>query len=107
MSSLLKKSDFEFKKYHSINTEEERNIILTLINLRNVLEKSFKTRTVNEICEYVYKLTSTFNAFYSNHEVLSESSEKIKESYLTLINIILNTNKYLLDILAIKVPEAI
>lgn len=107
MSSLLKKADFEFKNYNSINTEEERNIILTIINLRSVLEKSFKTRTVNEICEYVYKLTSNFNAFYSNHEVLTESDEKVKESYLTLINLILKTNKYILDILAIKVPEAI
>lgn len=107
MSSLLKKANLNYQKYNMINTEEERNIILNLINLRSVLEKSFKTRTVNEICEYVYKLTSSFNAFYSNHEVLTESDESIKESYLTLISIILKTNKYLLDILAIKVPDAI
>ncbi len=107
MSSLLKKSDIEYKKYNVINTEEERNIILTLINLRSVIEKSFKTRTVNEICEYVYKLTSLFNAFYSNHEVLTEKDNVIKESYLSLISLVLKTNKYLLDILAIKVPDKI
>lgn len=107
MSSLLKKANTEYKNYSVINTEEERNIILTLINLKSVIEKSFKTRTVNEIVEYVYKLTSLFNAFYSNHEVLTETNNEIKESYLTLIDLILKTNKYLLDILAIKVPEKI
>ena len=107
MSSLLKKADIEYHNYNQINTEEERNIILTLINLRKVLEKSFKTRTINEICEYIYKLTSLFNAFYSNHEVLSEKDNHIKESYLTLISLIYETNKYLLDILAIKLPDKI
>ena len=107
MSSLLKKSDIEYKTYNVINTPEERNIILHLINLRNTLEKSFKTRTVNELCEYVYNLTSYFNAFYSNHEVLTEKDLTIKESYLTLINLILKTNKYLLNILAIDVPDKI
>ena len=107
MSSLLKKANIKYHNYHLINTEEERNIILALINLRSIIEKSFKTRTINEICEYIYKLTSLFNTFYSNHEVLSEQNEKVKESYLTLINLIYKTNKYLLDILAIKVPDKI
>lgn len=107
MSSLLKKADISYNKYNIISTKEERDIILTLINLKDVIEKSFKTRTVNEICEYLYKLTSSFNAFYSNHEVMSEKDFNIKESYLSLIKVVLNTNKYLLNILAIDVPEQI
>lgn len=107
MSSLLKKSDINYQKYNLINTPEERSIILNIINLKDVLEKSFKTRTVNDICEYLYKLTSSFNAFYSNHEVLSEKDSMVKESYLSLIKLIYETNKYLLDILAIDIPESI
>lgn len=107
MSSLLKKADISYNKYIKISTKEERDIILNLINLRDVLEKSFKTRTVNEICEYLYRLTSSFNAFYSNHEVMSEKELDIKESYLSLINVVLDTNKYLLNILAIDVPNQI
>ena len=107
MSSLLKKADIDYQNYLKISTKEERNIILNIINLSNVIEKSFKTRTVNEICEYLYKLTSSFNAFYSNHEVLTEKDESIKQSYLALIKIVYDTNKYLLNILAIDVPEEI
>lgn len=108
MSSLLNKAkDIKNDIYNAINTKEEREIILNLINLSNVIEKSFKSRTLNEICEYLYRLTNSYNAFYSNHEVLTESNESIKESYIALTKLVHDTNKYLLDILAIKVPDKI
>jgi len=107
MSSLLNKCDIDYSKYITLSTKEERDIIINLLNLKSVMEKSMKTRTINEICEYVYKLTSSFNAFYSNHEVLTEKDEINKESYLALIDLVYKTNKYLLNILAIDVPEKI
>ena len=107
MSSLLSKSDINYSNYLTLSTPEEREIIISLLNLSSVLEKSMKTRTINEICEYLYKLTSSFNAFYSNHEVLTEKDTQKKESFLALIQLVLKTNKYLLNILAIDVPEKI
>lgn len=108
MNSLLNKAvTIKNDKYNLINTKEERDIIMNLLNLSSVIEKSFKTRTLNEICEYLYKLTNSYNAFYSNHEVLTESNELIKESYIALTKLVHDTNKYLLDILAISVPDKI
>ena len=108
MSSLLNKaSDINNSNYKVLNTKEEREIILNLINLSSVLEKSFKSRTLNEICEYLYKLTNSYNAFYSNHEVLTENDLTIKESYVALTKLVHDTNKYLLNILAIEVPDKI
>ena len=107
MKSLLSKSNLKYNKYYKINTKEERDIIINIIKLRSVIEKSFSMRSLNEICEYIYKLTSSFNAFYSNHEVLTEKNECIKESYLTLINEVYKINKYLLNILAITLPDKI
>lgn len=107
MKSLLSKSNLKYNKYYKINTKEERDILINIIKLRSVIEKSFNMRSLNEICEYIYKLTSSFNAFYSNHEVLTEQDELIKESYLTLINEVYIINKYLLNILAITLPDKI
>ena len=107
MKSLLSKSNLKYNKYYKINTKEERDILINIIKLRSVIEKSFNMRSLNEICEYIYKLTSSFNAFYSNHEVLTEENECIKESYLTLINEVYIINKYLLNILAITLPDKI
>ena len=107
MKSLLSKSNLKYNKYYKINTKEERDILINIIKLRSVIEKSFNMRSLNEICEYIYKLTSSFNAFYSNHEVLTEKDELVKESYLTLINEVYIINKYLLNILAITLPDKI
>lgn len=107
MNSLLNKSDMSYSKYNKISTKEERDIIINIIKLRGIIEKSFNTRSLNEICEYIYKLTSSFNAFYSNHEVLSESDGLVKESYLSLIKLVYDINKYLLNILAITLPDKI
>ena len=78
MKSLLSKSNLKYNKYYKINTKEERDILINIIKLRSVIEKSFNMRSLNEICEYIYKLTSSFNAFYSNHEVLTEQDELVK-----------------------------
>lgn len=107
MKSLLNKCDTEYKTYHKISSVYERNIIMNIINLRNTLEKSFTSRSLNEICEYLYRLTSSFNALYSNCEVLTEKDEETKESLLVLTKLVYETNKYLLDILAIDVPDKI
>lgn len=108
MSSLLNKAkDINLNKYSIISTREERDIILNLLNLSSVIEKSFKSRTLNEICEYLYRLTNSYNAFYSNHEVLTEKDENKKQSYIALTKLVYDTNKYLLNILAIDVPEKI
>lgn len=71
------------------------------------MEKSWTSRSLNEICEYLYRLTSSFNAFYSNQEILSEQNKESKESYLALTKLVYDTNKYLLNILAIDVPDKI
>ena len=71
------------------------------------MEKSWTSRSLNEICEYLYRLTSSFNAFYSNQEILSEQNKESKESYLSLTKLVYDTNKYLLNILAIDVPDKI
>lgn len=108
MSSLLNKAtNINSNKYNKISTKEERDIILNLLNLSNVIEKSYKSRTLNEICEYLYRLTNSYNSFYSNHEVLTEKDDLTKESYIALTKLVYDTNRYLLNILAIDVPEKI
>ena len=107
MKSLINKCDIKPNKYIKISTNEERNIIMNLLNLRNTMLKSFNERSLNDICEYLYKLTNSYNAFYSNINVNNETDLNKKESYITLTNLVYETNMYLLNILAIEVPDEI
>ena len=107
MRSLINKCDIKPNKYIKISTKEERNIIINLLNLRNIMMKSFNDRSLNDICEYLYKLTNSYKAFYSNIKVNNEVDLEKKESYITLTNLVYETNMYLLKILAISVPDEI
>ena len=61
--------------------------------------------TLNEIADYIYKLTSIYNKFYSEHKVLVEENKDLQESWLVLTNVIYKVNMLLLDVLGIKVPN--
>ncbi len=106
MKSLLDKSLIDtYCPITTIPTKEEQELALTILNLPSVINKSLETKSLNEICEYLYKLTSIYNKFYSENRILTEPNENIKNSRLVLTKIIYDTNLLLLDVLGIKVPK--
>lgn len=106
MASLLNKAkDEKQTTYKKIKNKTDRDIILTLLELPNVLTRSFEMKSLNEIAEYLYDLTSKYNKFYSENKVLTEEDEDLKESWLVLTNTVYKTNLLLLDTLGLKVPE--
>jgi len=108
MKSLLSKAaHLRQNRSHEISGQDEKNIILTILNLPNILTKSYETRTLNEIAEYLYRLTSQYNKFYAEHKILTEKKESRQESWLVLTKVVYDINIMLLSILGIKVPEKI
>ena len=108
MKSLLKKAEeagIEYKKYTKINSDIDRQVIIGLLNLRSVLYKSMNTKSLNDITDYLYKITNLYNNFYSNNHVLTEENKELQESWLTLTSVIYENNSKLLNILGIDVPE--
>ena len=108
MKSLLRKAkeeNIEYNTYSKCYTEIEKTIIKHLLQLPKVLTKCYQLRSVNEISEYIYKLTNSFNKFYAENKILIETDELKRNSWLTLTDIVLKTNLFLLNILAIDVPE--
>ncbi len=108
MKSLLSKAKEAGIKIENVSTikgESEKDITLTLLNLPNVLNNSIEAKSLNEIAEYLYKLTSQYNKFYAENKVLSEKNNKLQESWLVLTNIVYKVNIMLLDVLGINVPD--
>lgn len=108
IKSLLRKAEtdnIKYDEYTKLSTETEKNIILNLLQLPKVLTKSYNIKSLNEIADYLYKLTSSYNKFYSENKVLIEKDEQQKASWLMLSKVVLDTNLLLLDILGINVPE--
>lgn len=106
MASLLNKAkDEKQTTYKKVKNKTDRDIILTLLELPNVLTRSFEIKSLNEIADYLYDLTSKYNKFYSENKVLTEEDEDLKESWLVLTNTVYKANLLLLDTLGLKVPE--
>lgn len=106
MKSLLKKAqDLPQEKMHLIGGDTERELALTILSMPTILTKSKEARSLNDIAEYLYKITSLYNKFYSENKVLVEENKDLQESWLVLTKIVYDINNLLLDVLGIKVPE--
>lgn len=108
IKSILRKAQemsLSYDKYTNVGTSKEREIILHLINLSEVLKRGVDQKILNEICEYIFKLTNLYNSFYSEHYILNEKDKTKQESWLTMSDIVLKTNLFILNILGIDVPE--
>lgn len=106
MKSLLTKAqELKSEEMKVLSGTTEKDLALTILNLPAVLNKSLDARSLNDIAEYIYKLTSLYNKFYAENKVLTEDNKDLQESWLVLTKIVYNINNLLLDILGIKVPN--
>lgn len=106
MKSLLNKaSGLKYEKVHKFKGKTEGELALTILNLPNIIEKAIDTKSMNEITEYLYNITSLYNKFYSENKVLTEEDTELKESWLVLTKVVYNINTLLLNTLGIEVPE--
>lgn len=108
MKSLLNKANennYKYEKIYTIDNEYDKEVILLLNNFDNILNKSFNSYSLNDITEYLYKLTSTYNRFYTENKILTETDLLKRESWLYLTNTVYQINQILLNILAIEIPE--
>ena len=108
MKSLLNKAKelgINYEKISTIANEFDREVMLVLNNFNIVLEKAFATKSLNDITEYLYKLTTTYNRFYTENIILKETDEDKRNSWLYLTKLVYEVNCDLLNILAIDLPE--
>ena len=106
MRSLLNKGkEANAKTYYKIKNETDRDIVLTLLRLPKVLTKSYEIKSLNEIAEYLYTLTSKYNKFYADNKVLLEEDSQLRESWLILTKTVYSVNTLLLDTLGLSIPE--
>ena len=106
MKSLLTKAqEISREKVTKLKGNTEREIVLCLLNLPSAIEKSLDTKSLNEIAEYIYKLTSLYNKFYADNKIITEEDIELKQSWLILTEVVYNVNMLLLNTLGINVPN--
>lgn len=105
IKSLLKKNEIDNYEIKVIPNDEVRDILIKLLELPNILNKSYNEATLNYVSEYLYEIASLFNKFYNNHNILYEEDINNKLSFISVSKLVYNVCHNLLDILAIDEVE--
>lgn len=107
MKSLLDKANQKITKEDrkKISNQTDKEVIQVLLKLPVLLNKAYEEKSLNEIAEYLYKLTSTYNKFYSENHILTCQDIELKNAWLGLTQVVYDTNKLLLNTLGIDIPE--
>ncbi len=105
MKSLLSKANTKKYAIKRFKDNTDRNPALLLLKLPQVLTKCLEQKSLNELTDYIYKLTSSYNTFYNENKVITEEDNDLKESWLALTALVYNTNIEILNILGIDIPE--
>ena len=105
IKSILNKVDNIKYEITTIANVEMKNILLKILELPSVLNKSYYDKSLNYVTDYLFDLCSLFNKFYNNYSIIKEDNSNIKNSYLALIKLVKEILEKLLDVLAIEVVD--
>ena len=101
IKSLLKKAETTDYKLINITNNEVKDLLIQFLSINNILKKSKEEATLNYICEYIYEILSLYNKFYNNNNILNETNDDLRKTYLALSKLTYIVSHNLLNILAI------
>ena len=105
INSLINKCEVSDYKIYGIYNEYDMNVIINLLDLARVIDNCIMSKSLNDLCEYLYRLNNSYNSFYNEIKILSEEDNNKRVSWISLSKLVLDVNKMLLDVLAIEIPE--
>ncbi|MFT8352020.1 arginine--tRNA ligase [Clostridium saccharoperbutylacetonicum] len=86
-------------------TDVERDLMLAFVRFSSVVESTFKDKSPNRLCEFIYEISNLFNRFYHENRILTEEDKEKKVSWLNLLALTVNILETALDLLGMEVPE--
>jgi len=86
-------------------TDNDRDLLLEIGRLGDVLESAGVDCSPNYLCDYIYGLSQEFNRFYNSSPILHEKDEILQKSRLAIAEKTLKTIETVLAVLGIDIPE--
>lgn len=105
INSILDKLNGKDGGEINIVTEEERDILRSIIRLNSSYGICYRDRSLNALCSSLYDLASAFSTFYNNYNVVGEKDENRQNSYISLLKLVRKKMLQALNVLAINVPK--
>jgi len=106
IASLLEKSgESEFTSDFIIETPQERQLVLQLLQYGDVVRVVAQHLEPHRLCTWLFELTDAFSSFYQSCPVLKVEDSAIRGSRLRLADLTRRVIVDGLDLLGIEVPE--
>ena len=86
-------------------SESEKNLALALVKFQEVVNSAYIENAPHKICQYIYDVSNSFNGFYHDTKILSETDEDKKKGYIALISLAKDILITCIDLLGIECPE--
>jgi arginyl-tRNA synthetase len=97
--------DTELTTKNTQLTTQESSILRKLIKFPQIIEQVAQDYLPNNLCNYLFELSQSFNSFYQEVPVLQETDEKLKSFRLNLITATAQVISNGLYLLGIEAPE--
>ena len=85
-------------------SDTERELLVKLFSVGDVLLRAFDEKAPNAICEVMFDIAGLFNRFYFENKILANENELQRASWLGLVELVRKTLITLLDIFSTEVP---
>ncbi len=85
-----------------IANEEERSLIVALLNLEFYINQSTKFNEPHHLANYLYEISNLFNNFYQGENILSVENEEVKKSKLLITKYFLQNSNLVMSCLGIN-----
>ena len=82
--------------------QNEKEVIMQLVNYKNVVERAAEQLSPALIANYLYDLVKTYNSFYQSNIILKLEDDNLKQFRLNLSNLTAQTIKKSLSLLGIE-----
>lgn len=108
IKSILRKAaerDLQPGEIAAPTVAAERDLMLTLLRLSEVIQRSIDLRAPNHLAEYAHSLSGQWNRFYDQCHILTEADPTRQASWLSLAGWTEDALETLLHLLGIEVPD--
>lgn len=85
--------------------DSEAALYLTLVKFADMMEAAYAEKAPHKICQFIYELSESFNAFYHNNKILGNEDASKKASYIQLIVLVRNVLEQCIELLGFSAPE--
>lgn len=106
LNSVLKKAGELPEATLGTLSEDERNLLVEVLDFKRTVQTAFVNRATDMIANYAYDLCQLVNTFYHNCPILRDDVDAaIRAQRLQIVKIARNTLAKTIDLMGLKIPE--